>query len=234
MTFKLDKTSIKTVFAKSALALSLVAATSQVNAEIYVNPIGQLPAGEKAWSVMFAPGSEVEYDFGGGDSDIERTYVAATGIYGLGDHLDLYGSFVPVFDIDNSDYEGDGLTLAFGARYGLSIAGFDIGTYAQFSMVSEEYELKSSGEQGSDINGYELITGALLKFGNQKANLYVGPEMVLLSELEIEDESRDIERDNGLGFRGGVNYAISPKFTLFADLAVLNEETLTLGVETRL
>ena len=215
----------------TTLAVSLMTAASAYS-EIFVNPIGQNAAGGWTWSALFSPSSEVEYDVQVADFELERTYAAFTGIYGLSSSIDLYGSFVPVFDIDNGNFEGDGFTFAGGVRHGLNILGFDLGTYAQFSFVSEEYEL--NGNATSDVNGYELIAGAMFKFPLARTTTaYAGPELVLLSEFDVENSSEEWERDNGLGIRGGVNHNLG-SFTLFADLIILSEETLTFGVETRL
>ena len=215
------------------LGLLFIGMSSTSYAELFTNPVKQLPQGEFSLSGFFSPSSTITYDFGA-DVDIDRSYLGLSGTYGLFRQLDVYLSMVPVLDIDNGDFDGQGFTIGFGSRYEFNLSGLDFHGYTQIHTINEEYEFAESGDPASDIGGFELSSGLMSSIKLNQITAYAGPELVVLSDFEVDASGQDFERASGFILRGGMNYEINRKMSFFADAAIFNEKTLTLGVETRL
>ena len=223
----------RSAYRSSMMAISLWCLHSFSYAELYINPIGEIPQGSVSINALFTPASTITYDFGV-DVDIERQYAGFSAAFGLFNQLDVFAAVSPVFDIQNGDFEGDAFNYAFGSRYSFNIFGFDLHGFTQFSNISEEYVFVETGEAASDITGVELLSALNVKFDFGRASVYGGAEFILLSDFEVDASGQDFERANKLGLHAGGGYRLNRMLMIFADINLNSEESVTFGLETKL
>ncbi len=130
--------------------------------------------------------------------------------------------------------DGSGFRLFFDADYEFKRFGPNqiLGT---FSLIHDsfEFEAPASGDIEFDIN--EAKIGALFMHRIQKFAVYGGLEIFLYSDGDFELVDKfEAERDSRLNLRLGGAFALDPAFDLRADLYLMSEQTLTLGVDFRI
>lgn len=200
-------------------------------AQLLINPQQQLQSSSLDLQLALSF-SEVEYDAGGvRDAEVERSILGAAVSLPLQENLDLYGElgYIAKAELSNSSDDGDGFLFGSGLRSvlyrqkQLSVHG-----RAGFRFIFEDYGNGVDGEEA------EVELGAVARYdvGNQ-IGVYAGLELVPFSdgEFEFNDRTVDIDRDDILGFRLGLDAQID-ELTLGAEVALLSEEAfmLRLGI----
>ena len=172
--------------------------------------------------------SEIEYEVdGGGDGEIERTILGGAFGYGLGPLLDLYieGGYILEAELGSGSDDGDGFLLGSGVRGIIySENHFEFFGKGGVRYISEDYGDSVDG----DILDVELAGVARYALKNN-LGVYGGVDLIPYSdgEIEIGRGDADIERDDILGLRIGVEGTVN-SVILNAELALVSEEGLIL------
>lgn len=209
-------------FAALSLTIALPASAQVLVAPQVVAPEGRLDV-DAVLSL-----SEIEYDFDrGGDGEVERSILGAALGYGLGPNLNLYGElgYILEAELEHSDDDGDGVLLGGGVRGQLYQQNkFTLNGFGGLRLIFEDYG------DGADGELLEIPLGLLGRYAvHRDFGLYGGVDVVPISEgeLDVPGGDRDFDRDNPLGLRFGVDFALEPVL-LNAEVAVISEEAFTL------
>jgi len=207
---------------KSLVGIFLGAVTffamSSANAELFINPVGKSGQGASEISGHFGSIS-IDYEAGGGSFDIDRTFVGASYIHGLSSTVDVFGtfSFTLESELESLPSDGDGIILGGGVRMTVpNDMGVSLNGYGQFLIIDEDY--------GSGLDGEEMamMVGVVAsKAIDTRIKLYGGAEINIYSDMDIN--SVDVDRDDFLGFRVGLNYDLGGMI-LNANMALMHEK----------
>lgn len=186
---------------KVVIGIFLIAGFNSAYAELFINPIKKINKGASELSGHFGT-SSVDYDFDGASGDIDRTFLGISFIRGMGEKLDVYGTFSYTLEAEAEGVPGDDSGLIFGGGVRGIIPndmGFSLHGYAQLLLIDEDYNSAISGEETSIMAG--VVASAAL---NERMRIYGGLELNLLSDLEVNGV--DADRDDFMGFRLGANF----------------------------
>ncbi|MGD8572223.1 MAG: hypothetical protein PVH98_07140, partial [Gammaproteobacteria bacterium] len=167
-------------------------------AELLVNPVSKTSMSGMELSGHFGA-SSVDYDFDGGDREVDRTFLGFTAAYGASNSFDIYGTISYTLEAEFEGISGDdtGYILGGGIRGSVpNTMGFTLHGYAQLLLIDEEYGFGWDGDEMSVMAG--VVASAPL---NQDVKIYGGMELNLLSDMDVE--GFDGDRDDFLGFRFG-------------------------------
>lgn len=194
-------------------------------AELLTNPVAKSPVGKVEVTALFST-SSVTYDLEGVNGDVDRTFLGASGAYGLSDKLDIYGAFALITEAELENSSGDsGTALAFGIRGTLPVkAQVKVQGYAQLLIIDEDYNNTVSGKDTA------LSIGAVVVKKVDNVTLYGGPELVLYSDGKVSGGGghADTERDDILGLRGGAVFDVGG-LDVGLGLAIMHESGFTLS-----
>jgi hypothetical protein len=172
--------------------------------------------------------SEIEYELdGGGDGEIERTILGGAFGFGLGPRLDLYieGGYIVEAELENGSDDGDGFLIGSGIRGIIYKENhFEFFGKGGVRYITEDY--------GSSIDGdiFELELAGVARYAvRNKLGVYGGVDLIPYSdgEIEIGRGDADIERDDLIGLRFGVEGTVN-SVILNAEVALVSEEALIL------
>lgn len=205
-----------------------------------VSPTQLAPTGHSTIGGTFAL-TETEYDLGV-SRDIERSMIGADGGFNVAPEVDLIGQVGLIFDseVENSSADdGSGFMLGGGARFGIHQSGKTrLFGYGMLNFTRETFD--GPGELEYEITLLDLHAGGAVAFlVGPTIQPWVGLELVLHSDGDLESKvgdttsEIDVERDDRLGLRGGVNFRL-PSSTIRLDMTLVSETSFLFGMATTL
>jgi hypothetical protein len=216
---KIMKTKTQTV--TFAAALALLAHNAPAYAENFISPIQKAPVGMIQGSAYIGESTVTFEDDNNNEGDIDRSFFAFSGAYGLNEKLDVFASIALINDaeLENFPSDGDGTAIAIGARGKLPVNNpdFTLHGYAQFLMIDEDYGKFSVGGESVKISSEEtLISGGVMAVTKMdKASLYGGIDLNLISDGQSKivstvtgTEKFDAERNDLLNVRVGADIEV--------------------------
>ena len=226
--------------AQAIAALFLI--STPVAAQMFIDPAGVSPSAKTgAFVGGVFQSSEIEYEHGGIDGDIDRNIVGVEVAHAVDDSLDIVGELGWITETEIEDYDPDGSGFVFGGGVrGIvqkedkhHIAAYGIFTYARENIDEGRVDIK--------MTTYDMhVGGTFVYHATPTANPYAGLDLVILSDgkAEVKVNGRnlvtdhDLERDDRVLFKLGVGLSLG-KAIIRPEVTFLGEETLTLSVGTQ-